>query len=109
VTIGFIAGVAEFLPYFGPIVTFLIGMPLALAESWEAAFAVLIFLGVMQFIEGNILVPLIMEKSVGVTGFVTILSLLVGFKLLGVAGAIIAIPVIAIVGIFVDDIKNLKK
>ncbi len=109
VTIGFIAGVAEFVPYFGPLVTFLIGMPLALAESWESAFAVLIFLGAMQFIEGNILVPLIMGKSVGVTGVVTILALLVGFQLLGVAGAIIAIPVIAIIGIFMNDIKNLKK
>ncbi len=109
VTIGFIAGVAEFVPYFGPIVTFLIGMPLALAESWESAFAVLIFLGAMQFIEGNILVPLIMEKSVGVTGVVTILSLLVGYALLGIHGAIIAIPIVAIIGIFIDDIKNLKK
>ena len=84
-------------------------MPLALAESWESAFAVLIFLGAMQFIEGNILVPLIMEKSVGVTGVVTILSLLVGYALLGIYGAIIAIPIVAIIGIFIDDIKNLKK
>ena len=109
VTIGFIAGVAEFIPYFGPIVTFLIGMPLALAESWESAFAVLIFLGVMQFVEGNILVPLVMGESVGVTGLVTILSLLVGFELLGITGAIIAIPIVAIIGIFIDDVKNFKK
>ena len=104
-TLGFIAGVAEFIPYVGPFITFLIGTPLAFGEGWEVGVAVLIFFAILQFVEGNILIPLIMEKAVGISALVTVLALVIGFQLLGVVGAIIAIPLVAIIGIFLEDIQ----
>lgn len=105
-TIGFIAGVAEFIPYLGPFLTFLIGTPIAFGMGWETGIAVIIFFGVLQFVEGNILIPLIMEKAVGISALVTVIALIIGFQLLGVVGAIIAIPVVAIIGIFIEDIQQ---
>jgi predicted PurR-regulated permease PerM len=55
-------------------------------------------------VENNILVPKIMQKAVGLNPIVSIAVLLIGFKLAGIVGAILAIPVATAVGVFVKDI-----
>jgi predicted PurR-regulated permease PerM len=106
ITLGFIAGIAEFIPYIGPLITFIIGIPLAFGESIEVGIIFLIFFICLQFIEGNILVPLVMEKVIGISAITTILSLLIGYQTLGILGAIIAIPISSIISIFIFDFQN---
>jgi len=104
--IGFISGLGEFLPFVGPPLTLLVALPLAFGEGIDIGFYTIIFFACLQFIEGNILVPMVMEKAVGITPIVTLLSMLVGFQFLGILGAIMAIPMAAILGLFLDDLRS---
>src|SRR6185436_16117474 len=56
---------------------------------------VAIFNLVIQLVEGNVLVPRVMEKTVGVSSLTVVLGLLVGAALGGIAGALIAVPIAA--------------
>ena len=57
----------------------------------------------MQFLENNILVPRVMDKSVGVNPILALLALTVLGSLLGVIGALLAIPMVAILQVIVDQ------
>lgn len=112
-TLGMLFGIAEFLPYVGPAMSFLISAPIAFNHSMTAGIALLIFYAALQFIEGNILVPLIMEKAVGLSPTATIIALLVGANVPYVhpiLGMILAVPVATIISIFIHDFteKNTK-
>jgi predicted PurR-regulated permease PerM len=58
--------------------------------------AVIVCYQVIQFIEGNILTPRIVGRNVNLNPFITILGLLVGASIWGVAGMILIIPVMAL-------------
>lgn len=105
-SLGFLTGLAEFIPYLGPFVAFSISAPIAFGSGPEVGFAVVIFFAVLQLIEGNILVPMVMSRAVGVSPLVTILAMLVGFEFLGVIGAILAIPLASIISLFIFDIQK---
>ena len=57
----------------------------------------------VQQVENYVLVPEIMEKSAGINPVVTLLSLLVGFRLAGIAGAILAVPVIITLRVIINE------
>ncbi len=63
----------------------------------------LIFYAVLQTLEGNVLVPAVMNKVVGLSPIIVILVLIVGWHFLGIIGAIIAVPVTTAVAMFVRD------
>lgn len=86
------AGFMEFIPYLGP---FLAGIPIilvALAASPLTALMALAVVIVIQQLENQIIVPKIMQKAVGLNPLVSIVALLIGAKLFGVVGALLAIP-----------------
>jgi predicted PurR-regulated permease PerM len=99
--IGLLAALFETIPYAGPILTAVIAILLAFLQTggWIKPVLVLILFLVIQRIENDLLVPKIMQKAVGLNPIISIVSLLVGFRLLGVLGAILAIPVMAVVSI----------
>ena len=105
-TLGFLTGLAEFIPYIGPSLAFIISTPIAFGSGTETGVLVMIFFFLLQLFEGNILVPMVMKKAVGIPPIVTILSMLVGFELLGAVGAVLAVPVASILGIFIFDIQK---
>ncbi len=105
-TLGFLTGIAEFIPYLGPFIAFLVSTPIAFGSGAETGFAVMIFFMILQLLEGNILVPIVMKKAAGVPPLVTILAMLIGFEFLDVIGAVLAIPVASIIGIFILDIQQ---
>jgi len=108
-TLAFIAGLAEFVPYLGPLFSFSVSAPLAFGQGIDIGLAVVIFFAVLQAIEGNILVPFVMNKAVGVSPLVTILAMLIGFEFLGILGAIMAVPLASILSIFLFDIRKVEK
>lgn len=108
-TLGFLAGIAEFIPYLGPIIAFSLTAPIAFGHSFEAGVAVVIFFIILQMVEGNVLVPMVMDKAMGVPPIVTIVAMLIGFSFLGIIGAILAIPVASIIGIFLFDIRKAEE
>jgi predicted PurR-regulated permease PerM len=77
--------------------------PLALVEPWKAV-VLLIFVLVYQQIESNLLQPMVCSQAVQLNGLVILIALLVGGKLLGIPGALLAIPVAEIIRIVVSEI-----
>lgn len=110
-TIAIVAGVMELFPYVGVAITTILAGVIAANVSMTALFFVLGWMAVVQFLEGNILIPLVMEKAVGLSSVVVILALAIagtlGFALGGITvsimGMIFAIPLAAIGSIFIDS------
>ena len=86
------AGILEIIPTAGPILASIPAIIVALTISPTLALVVAISYFIIQIIENNILVPKIMERSVGLNPVVVILAILVGGTLMGVVGALQAIP-----------------
>jgi len=103
-----IASITELVPYIGPIIGAIPAVVLAFAQSpMLAVFVVALYYGI-QLVENNILTPKIMEKAVGINPIISIVALLVGFKVAGVVGAILSIPVATAVSVFVKDVFDSK-
>jgi predicted PurR-regulated permease PerM len=97
-----IAGVLEVVPILGPILgavpAGLIAISMAPSKLLWVALATLI----IQQLEGNLLVPRVMDRSVGVNNLVTFLALAAFTSLFGVAGAVLAIPLAAVIQLLLD-------
>ena len=97
VLIGIIAGIANVIPYFGPVIGIVPGVIFALMDSPIKALWVIIIFTIIQQIESGILSPKIVGESVGVHPLVVILALLVGGKFFGLVGLLIAVPVAGVI------------
>ncbi len=93
--LGIFAGIANIIPYFGPFIGIVPTILFALLDSTgKALYAAGAFILIQQ-IESGFLTPRIIGKSVGIHPVYVIMSLIVGGKLLGVIGLIMAVPVLA--------------
>ncbi len=106
--LGLIGGIAEVVPYVGPILAAIPGVFIAFTQAPILALFAAVLYEIVHLIEGNILVPKIMEKAVGLNPIVSISVLLIGFKVGGIVGAVISIPVATAVSVFVKDIFDHK-
>jgi predicted PurR-regulated permease PerM len=92
-----IAGIGEMIPIVGPVIAAIPAVIVAATESLRLALIVVVFFVIQQQFENHVLVPKIMERQVGVSAVTVIIALLIGGSLLGVVGAILAVPTAAIV------------
>jgi len=90
-------GLMEFIPYIGPIVGPIPAILVALFENpITAVWLVLLFVALQQ-LEGHVVAPQVFRISLRINPIIIILALLIGFKLYGIVGALVALPVIAII------------
>jgi len=101
-------GLLEVIPYVGPILAAIPAIIIAFFISPWLALAVLIFFILYQQLEGHILVPKIMQRAVGLSPVIVIVALLIGFKLAGILGAILAVPTAAAGIVLLSEWKNLS-
>lgn len=99
-----IYAVGEMIPMIGPILAAIPAILVALTVSPGLAIGVTIFSILQQQLENTILVPKIMGRQVGLSAVSVIIALGIGGELLGVAGAILAVPTAAIVQVFVQEL-----
>ena len=92
-----ISGVGEMIPVVGPILSAVPALAVASTISVKKVLFVLIFFVLQQQFENHVLVPKIMSRQVGVSAVTVIVALLIGGELLGIVGAILAVPTAAIV------------
>lgn len=104
-----VAGFAEFIPFAGPIIAGTLAMLFALNDSIWKAVAVGIFATLVQQLENQVLVPKIMEKAVGLSPIIVLAAMLVGAKIAGLVGILLAIPATVILWIFIEDFIDQKK
>ncbi|MFH1712983.1 MAG: AI-2E family transporter [Candidatus Jacksonbacteria bacterium] len=98
-----IAGILEIIPFLGPFLSGIIAVLLVVGSSPWVAVAVIILYFVVQQLENHILVPKVMQKTVGLNPIVIILVIVIGGRLAGILGALIAIPVAAAAQVFLGD------
>ena len=103
------AGLTNIIPIVGPIIAGIIIALIAALDSWLKAGLILIVFILIQQIEGNILTPILTKKFIGLPPALVLVSLLVGGKLWGILGAILAIPLVGIVFEFTIDYLRKKE
>lgn len=99
-----IAGLFEIIPTIGPILSAIPAIIVALNISPVLAGIVAISYFLIQLLENNILVPRIMQRAVGLNPIVIIIGIIIGGKLLGVPGALLAIPFISLLVVIYRNI-----
>ncbi len=104
-----IAGVLEVVPYIGPTLSAIPALFFAFVQSPSLAIGVLILYILIQKLEGWILVPKVMEKTIGTSPVVILLALLVGFKLAGVLGLLLSVPLVGAVLVILDEFFSGRK
>ncbi len=103
-----LAAVFELIPIFGPILAAIPAVLLAFIQGpILALWAVLLYILVQQM-ENHLIYPLVVRKAVGVPPLLVIISLLVGGKLAGFVGLILAVPIASAVLEYVDDVAKEK-
>lgn len=102
VVLGIVAGVFEVVPLLGPFLGAILPLLLAITESPDKIVPVILAVIVIQQVEGQLLVPRIMNAAVGVNPMLTILIFTAFTSLLGFTGAILATPIAAIIQIMLD-------
>jgi predicted PurR-regulated permease PerM len=94
------SGVLHMIPFFGPFVSWMPPVAVALLLQPESFLPTLIIMGVGWFVTMNILQPRLMSGAVGIHPIVVLGSVLIGAKIAGIMGAIFGIPIAAVVSAF---------
>jgi predicted PurR-regulated permease PerM len=101
-----LSAVGEMIPVLGPILSAIPAIAVASTVSIEKVAFVVIFLFLQQQLENHILVPKIMSRQVGVSPVTVIVALLIGGSLLGIVGAILAVPTAAILQVVAAELMT---
>ena len=102
------AGLFEIIPIIGPIISAVPAILAGLTVSPILALAAAALYFVIQQTENHLLVPQVMSRAVGLNPLVTILALMAGAKLMGLAGALLAIPVVISVRVLAQEFLAAK-
>ena len=107
--IGVLGALLNFIPYIGGIIA--IAMPVLIAVAAKtpmSVFWVLVLYATVQFIDNNFLVPKIVGSKVKVNALASIVGVLVGGAIWGIAGMFLAIPILAICKVIFDRIPSMQ-
>ena len=96
-----IIGFLSIVPYLGPVIAITPAMLVAASTSWVMVIKMLVVWGIVQFLEGNIISPNIMGRSMKMHPLTVIFVILIGVNMAGVVGAILGIPVYSILKVLI--------
>ena len=101
-----VTAIGEMIPVVGPLLSAVPATLVALSVSPRTAIFVLIFFFAQQQVENHLLVPKVMERQVGVSAVTVLVALLVGGSVLGIFGAILAVPTAAIIQVVIQELLD---
>lgn len=107
---GILSGILTIIPYVGIFIGALLPTLMALItkdSAWYAVGVIAVF-AVVQFLEGNFITPRITGSKVSINALAAIIALVLGGKILGIAGMILAVPAIGILKIMLAYSRRLK-
>ena len=104
-----ISAIGELIPVVGPILAAIPAIAVAGTVSMQKVLLVIVFFVVQQQFENHVLVPKVMERQVGISPVTVILALLIGGKLLGILGAILAVPTAAILQVVISELTTQER
>jgi predicted PurR-regulated permease PerM len=103
IVLAVITGLLDLVPQFGAMIAALILVLAGLTISTPTAIAMLAIQLVYQQVENNILYPIVFGRAVALSALTTILAVMIGVSLLGIVGAIVAVPLAAIIKVLVHE------
>jgi len=103
-----LAGLLEAVPTLGPIISAIPAVIVAFTVSPTMALTVVALYMLIQALENQVLVPKVMQKAVGLNPVVVILSIMIGANLMGVAGALLAIPFVSFIIVLINSFESRK-
>jgi len=103
IALALIAGILNFIPNFGPLISMIPAILIALTESVNKAIVVAIVYLLLQIIEGNVITPSIQQKLIKMPAALIIIAQLFMGLLAGAWGLILATPIVAIIIVVVDE------
>jgi predicted PurR-regulated permease PerM len=101
-----IAGIGELVPTLGPIIAAIPLIAVGLLSSPLQGLLALILAVMVQQLENNLIVPRVMGSAVSLHPVVVMLAILAGGELLGIPGALLAVPVAAALSVIVDEFQR---
>ncbi len=104
-----IAGILEVVPVIGPIISAIPAVLITLTLSPILSLGVAAMYFVIQQLENNLIVPQVMKRAVGLNPLAVILAIAIGSRLLGIAGALLAVPLTVVLQIIVTEILEENK
>lgn len=104
-----VAGLTEFMPVIGPIVAAIPAVFVAFNQSPMLALWTLLLYWLVQYLENHFLVPRVMQKAVGLNPLGSIVALLVGAKIGGLFGILLAIPVATLITTVGSELLGMQK
>lgn len=106
VLLAIVAAIGEAIPMVGPILSAVPAVIIAFIHSPTQGFLTLGLYVLIQQLENHLIVPRVMSRAVELHPLAVILALLAGSELLGITGAILAVPVTAAVSVVVDEVRR---
>ena len=103
------AGIFEIIPYLGPLISAIPAVFFAFAQSPSKALLVVVLYFIIQRVENDIIVPKVLGKSIGLNPLVVILAILIGARIGGAVGALLAVPVTTALSVYFDDLMSTKR
>ncbi|HET8843903.1 MAG TPA: AI-2E family transporter [Ktedonobacteraceae bacterium] len=91
--LGVLAFVLEFIPVLGTLASGAICVLLALSKGWVFALIVLVYFIIVHVVEGDVIGPRLVGKTIGLHPIVSLAALIAGAELFGIPGALLASPV----------------
>jgi putative permease len=110
ILLGMIAGLFNVIPYIGILTATVISALITFANTaalTKVIWVVAIFLGT-HVIDANVLLPLIVGSKVKINAMITLMGVIIGEMIWGIAGTFLSIPIIAVLKIIFDRIESLK-
>lgn len=105
--LAFLAGVFELIPLFGPVLAAIPAVAMAFVDGGAVmALVVAGFYVIIQQFESQLIYPLVVKKVVGVPPIISIVALVIGAKMAGFLGVLLAVPVAAILMEYLSDIQK---
>ena len=106
VLISVIVGCTNVIPFFGPFIGAIPSAFILLIVDPIKAFWFIIFIFVLQQLDGNVIGPKIIGDSIGISGIWIMFSVIIGGGLFGVVGMIVGVPIFAVIYSLVSDFVN---
>lgn len=98
-----IAGLLEIVPILGPVLSAIPAFIVASAQSYFLGGASVALYFIIQQTENQLVVPMVMKKAVGLNPIMTLAALIIGGKLLGVVGVLLAIPITLLIEVVLTE------
>lgn len=109
VPLAVLAGLLEVVPNIGPVVSSIPAILLGFVSSSFTGFAAMALYVIVQQLENTLIVPMIMKKAVGLNPILTLVALILGGRLGGILGVLLAIPLFLFIETIVNEILHQKK